>query len=85
MVGIGLGIELVGIADNLLLQGLWFPTWQTGTRMALSNTGMAGKTCLTQQGATYLSVTDIGLRAVTMNGGGITLEDTYIVQHGCFL
>ena len=85
MVGVGLGIELVGIADNLFLQGLWFPAWQTRSCMALSDTGMTGEALLTQQLTTNLSMTDVRFCTVTMNGWGITLVNTNIVQHSSFL
>lgn len=85
MIGIGLGIELVGIANNLLLQGLRLPPWQPCTCVTLCDTGMTGEALLTQQLTANLPMTDIRFRTITTDGGCVAAEHTDIMKHRCLL
>ena len=82
MVGTGLRVELVSIADNLFFQCLRFIARQSGTSMAFCHTGMAGKALKAEQLTAYWSMLDIRFRTMTMNAGCITLVDANVVQHG---
>ena len=95
----GLGVELVGIAHHLFFQRLWHHVgvggWQSLAQerlamqaracMALSHTGMALPTLPAQHLATYLTVQQVGLRAVTVDGRGVAPAHTKVVEHGCLL
>lgn len=90
--GVGLGIEFIGIAHNLFLQGLGFIAWQTRAGMAFTDTGQ----CLQRQALNIRhalirqtaqevrpqgTVSHIGLIAMTVNRGSITLSDADIMEH----
>ena len=68
-VGARLGVELVGIAHQFFLQILRLKAWQTRTRVAFADTGMTFPPLASEQLTAYLTVTDVGFRAVTMDGG----------------
>jgi hypothetical protein len=53
--------------------------------VALGHSGMARKTFVAQQFGTKNAVTDVRMGAVAMNGGGIGVKHTYVVQHGSFV
>ena len=82
VVDAGLGEELVGITNYLLFQGLGQPTGQSGTRVALGNSGVAGKALLTQHLPSYLPVTEIGFCAKALDAGSIAPDDADVVKHG---
>lgn len=90
--GVRLGIEFIGIAHNLLLQGLGFIARQTRAGMALADTGQRLQRqtlnihhALIRQTAQEVrsqgTMSHIGLIAMTVNRGSITLSDTDIMEH----
>ena len=90
-----LGIELVGIADNLFLdalgcevltgQGQVLPLYLDGRkscpRVPLRHAGMTGQPLAAQDFPTQEAMTDIGLRAETMDGRRISANTPDVVQH----
>lgn len=96
---IGLAVELISIANQLLFQCLrqevLMRQWQvlpdnlifgqSRTGMALTHTGMSGIAFLPHQLCTQATVTDIRLGAMTGNAGGVTAKDTDVVEHSCLL
>ena len=94
--GMALGEELVGIADELFLQrlgqvvGEWnrqLPLFyllacNTCACMSFADAGMTGITFLTQQAAANETVTQVGRVSVTMDAWGVTPADANIVEHG---
>ncbi len=95
-VGMGLGIELVCIADNLLLQGLRdkilmgqrqllsldVSNGQSCSGMPFADACMAGKSLCPQQFCPDIAMTYIGFCTRTIDRRCMTAEDTDVVQHG---
>ena len=91
-----LRIELVSIAHQLLLQRLrreilyrqgqllafYGFDGQPRSSMTLSHTGMTWKALSTQQFPTDDTMSDIRLRTITEDAGGMTPTDADVVQHG---
>ena len=84
-VGVGLGIEFVGIADDLLFKGLGLVAWQSGACMTLGDTGMARESFGTQHLGTDRAVLYIGLGAMAVDRGGVAAQDADVVQHGSLI
>ena len=53
--------------------------------MTLGDTGMTRVALATEDIPTNRTMLDIRLCAIAIDSGGITTEDTDIMQHGCFL
>lgn len=94
-----LAIELIGVADNPLLQGFRYKikgrqgkfaltdllSGESGSCMSLSHSRMLLQTFLTQKLSTKASMTDIGLSAMTQNAFSVRSENTNVVQHSGFI
>ena len=75
-------IKLIRITDDLLFQRLWLKARKARSCMAFTNTGMSLVALCSEQFATNLSMTDVRLRTITMDGRSVTTEDAQIMQHG---
>ena len=98
-VGTGLGVELVGIADDDFLdadglivggrqgQVLTFYLFDGDacTSMTFADTSVPLVTLLPQQLCSDESVTDVWLRALAEDGGGMTPAYADVVEHSGFL
>ena len=92
-----LGEELVGVADDLLLEGFGTVVLQgkgevllpdvldgdSCAGVARTDTCVAGKAFLQKQFGTEKSVTDVWFRSEALDAVGIAEEDSYVVEHGC--
>jgi hypothetical protein len=81
MVGTGLGIELVGIADNLFLQCLRLIARQASACMALCDPGMTREALSTKDLSTDGTMFDIRFRTITKDRRSITTEDANVMEH----
>ena len=96
---IGLAVELISIANQLLFQCLRqeILMWQrqvlthdllfgqSRAGMPLAYAGMLGIAFLTHQLCAQTAVTDIRLCTVTGNAGRVTAKDADVVKHRCLL
>ena len=94
---IGLAVELISIANQLLFQCLWqeilMRQWQILTDdllfgqsragMSLTHAGMPGIAFLAHQLCAQATVTDIMLCAMAGNAGRVTAKDADVVEHSC--
>ena len=97
-VKVRLGVELVGIADDLLLDALrrkvlmrqrqvltfYLSSSESGSCVPFCHSGMTGKALAAQDFPTQKAVTDVGLCAVTIDARSIDPNDADIMQHGSF-
>ena len=95
----GLGKELVGEADDFLLNRLWceFPVWhgqvlsfdvfqrQSGPCMSFADKRVSWESLFAHQLRSDGAMTDVRLSAETLYGWSIASEDTYVVNHGGLL
>ena len=58
---------------------------QARARMAFADTSISLQSFTPQKFRSYHSVPDIWLRAMTVYTGSITVENTYIMEHGCIV
>lgn len=96
---IGLAVELISIANQLLFQCLWqeilMRQWQvlpydllfgqSRAGMPLAHTGMLGIAFLAHQLCAQTPVTDIRLCTMAGYAGRVTAKDTDVVKHSCLL
>ena len=99
LLGMGLAIELVGIADELLLEGFGdviesrkgevalgdLVGGETGAGMSLCYTGMTFQAFAAEDLGTQATMADVGFCTVAEDAGGIGVKDAYIVEHGCLV
>lgn len=96
---IGLAVELISIANQLLFQCLWqeilMRQWQvlpydllfgqSRAGMPLAHAGMLGIAFLTHQLCAQTPVTDIRLCTMAGYAGRVTAKDADVVKHSCLL
>lgn len=86
--GMALGVELVGVADDLFLDGFGLISGEAGTGVALADAGQRGGVLETlggeaaQEMAAYAAVGNVVVAAVAVDAGGVAEDDAYVVEHG---
>ncbi len=97
-VKVGLGVELVGIADDLLLDALrrkilmgkrqvlphYLGGSEAGACVPLCHSGMTGKAFAAQDFPTQKTMTDVWLRTIAIDAWSIDTNNANVVQHGSF-